>query len=262
MSEDVLLVEHAGDGLAIVTLNRPQNMNALSLALRGRLAETFVALEDDPAVRVVILTGAGRAFCAGLDLKELGAGAADVGVSGDSKKDPSAAMARFSGPIIGAINGVAVTGGFELALACDLRIATTAARFADSHGRVGYLPAWGLSQRLPRIVGVGRAKELSYTGNFLDAATAERWGLINRVVEPAELMPTCRRLAADMLATDPQVLVGYKRLIDTGFATTLAEGMKIEARAAAEHNPRVRAQDVEARRESVRQRGQRQVDGG
>ena len=109
-------------------------------------------------------------------------------------------MSRLAAPVIGAINVAAITGGFELALTCDLMIASTRASFADTHARVGVLPGWGLSQRLARIVGPGRAKELSLTGNFLDAGQAAAWGLVNRVVEPDALLPTALKLASDMLS--------------------------------------------------------------
>ena len=132
MSDPVITVEKDGE-LAIVTLNRPAAMNALSVALRRAIADTFDELEQDPSIRVAILTGAGRAFSAGLDLKELGSGDASVGaaVEGDDVRDPVRSMAQFSGPIIGAINGVAITGGFEVALACDVLIASTNAQFFE-----------------------------------------------------------------------------------------------------------------------------------
>src|SRR5262249_58026507 len=120
-------------------------------------------------------------------------------------------MTRCDRPIIGAINGVAVTGGFELALACDVLIASTEARFADTHARVGIMPGWGLSQKLSRLIGISRAKQLSLTGNYCSAEQACAWGLVNRVVPPAELLPTCRALAADMLSCDREVMLAYKR---------------------------------------------------
>jgi len=257
MSEPVILVERS-EGIAIVTLNRPHKMNALSLELRRAIADTFTVLEADADVRVVIVTGAGRAFCAGLDLEELGQGTAQIG-RGQSWGDAAAAMARFSGPVIGAVNGVAVTGGFELALACDLLIASTQARFADTHGRVGLSPAWGLSQKLPRLIGLARAKEVSLCGNFIDAATAERWGLVNRVVEPDALLPACRALAESMLSMVADFLPHSKKLMDEGYGMNFADAMAFEARTSLAYNNQVTASDVEARRAGVIARGQRQT---
>jgi len=197
---DLILTEIA-DGIATVTLNRPEAMNALSKALRHRLYAVMTALDADDAVRAVILTGAGtRAFTAGLDLKELGSqeGALGAANAEGADENPVKAIESCRKPVIGAINGVAITGGFEVALACDVLIASSNARFADTHARVGVVPGWGLSQKLSRMIGISRAKELSFTGNFLDAATAERWGLVNRVVAPESLLAEARRLAADM----------------------------------------------------------------
>lgn len=255
-AEPVILVEKSGE-LAVVTLNRPQAMNALSRELRAAIAETFDDLEADPKIRVAILTGAGKAFCAGLDLKELGAGA-DTVQGTVTTRDPVSSMGRFSGPVIGAINGVAITGGFELALACDVLICSSEARFADTHGRVGILPGWGLSQKLSRTIGVYRAKELSLTGNFLSAQQAAEWGLANRVVAPNELLPACRKLAQDMLSLVPECLSGYKRLIDQGYAESFGEALKTELRVSGAANKTVRSADVEARREAIRERGQAQ----
>lgn len=252
----VLLVEKSG-GIATVTLNRPTAMNALSRELRTAIAETFDKLEADPEVRAVILTGAGKAFCAGLDLKELGSGASTVGGTIDDK-DPVTSIGHFSGPVIGAINGVAITGGFELALACDVLICSTNARFADTHARVGILPGWGLSQKLSRVLGIYRAKELSLTGNFLSAEQAEAWGMINRVVAPEDLLPTCRKLAEDMLSLVPELLPAYKKLINDGFAENFGDALRTERRFSGERNKNVDSSTVEARREAVRQRGQQQ----
>ena len=256
MSEPVLLIDR-GEGIATVTLNRPGAMNALSRELREAIGAAFRELQADDETGVVILTGTGRAFCAGLDLKELGGGLPG-GRSDRSAPEMLDAIGSFDGPVIGAINGFAITGGFELALACDLLVASREARFADTHARVGILPGWGLSQKLPRLIGVHRAKELSYTGNYLGAEQAEAWGLVNRVVEPDELRSTCRALAADMLSCNPEALRGYKRVIDAGFAATLGEGLAIEGRATAEHL-RAHPPDVAARRAAVQERGRRQA---
>jgi enoyl-CoA hydratase len=258
MTDDVLLVD-ISDGVALVTLNRPRAMNALSRELRTAIAETFTRLDADPAVRAAILTGAGKAFCAGLDLKELGQGRDTVSATVETG-DPVSALGRFTKPVIGAINGVAITGGFELALACDVLVCATEARFADTHGRVGILPGWGLSQKLSRTIGIYRAKELSLTGNFLDAATACDWGLVNRVVPQEELIPSCRKLAADMLGLVPECLPAYKRIIDEGYAQDFATALQTERRLSGAANRAVPADAVEARREQVRARGQQQQD--
>ncbi|MCE9649826.1 MAG: enoyl-CoA hydratase [Parvibaculum sp.] len=255
--EPVLLVEKSG-GIATVTLNRPTAMNALSRDLRAAIADAFEALEADPEVKAAILTGAGKAFCAGLDLKELGSGASTVGGT-ISDKDPVTSIGRFSGPVIGAINGVAITGGFELALACDVLICSSNARFADTHARVGILPGWGLSQKLSRAIGIYRAKELSLTGNFLSAEQAADWGMINRVVAPEDLLPTCRKLAEDMLTVVPECLPAYKELINKGFAESFGEALKTELRFSGERNNKVNSAAIEARREGIRERGKKQT---
>jgi enoyl-CoA hydratase len=166
-------------------------------------------------------------------------------------------MEACSKPILGAINGVAITGGFELALACDVLIGTPRTRFADTHARVGIMPGWGLSQKLSRLVGIHRAKELSLTGNFLEADRAVEWGLLNRVVPADELLATCRGLAADMQSCVPAVMRAYKGVIDEGFAVAYAEGRRIESRAARE-NAAVDARTISERRKAVQQRGRAQ----
>ena len=241
-------------GIAEITLNRPEAMNALSADLQARIAEAFDEIREDQETEVIILTGAGRAFCAGLDLKELG------GESTPSRRIVSGNMLRsvstLTQPIIGAINGYAVTGGFELALMCDILIASSNARFADTHARVAVVPGWGLSQRLPRLIGISRAKELSLTGNYLDAETACQWGLVNRVTEPDELLPTARRVASDMLSTDLRTRTTIKRIMDEGWNTTLGDGLSLEGEAS-------RAQDISAdfireRRASIQSRAREQ----
>lgn len=257
---DLILVDIA-DGVATVTLNRPEAMNALSKALRVRLAEVMTALDGDDSVRAVVLTGAGsRAFTAGLDLKELGSTAGALGAANaeGASENPVKAIEICRKPVIGAINGVAITGGFEVALACDVLIASTNARFADTHARVGVYPGWGLSQKLSRMIGISRAKELSFTGNFLDAATAERWGLVNRVVSPEDLLPVAQGLARDMASIDPVFLRNYKALIDDGYAMTFGEGMALEASRSSAANSAVRPEEVEARRLAVQARGRSQ----
>lgn len=258
MSDPIILVEKSG-GIATVTLNRPDAMNALSLELREAIADTFQNLEADPDIQVAVLTGAGRAFCAGLDLKELG----EQGLTGPDNavthKDPVTSINQFSGPVIGAINGVAITGGFELALACDVLIASTNCRFADTHARVGILPGWGLSQKLSRAIGIYRAKELSLTGNFLSAEQAAEWGLVNRVVEPGEMLSVAQGLAADMLTVVPECLPAYKKLIDDGFAESFGDALKTELKVSGAANSAVSADALESRRAGIQKRGKSQT---
>ena len=260
MSEDTVLLE-ISDNVATVTLNRPEAMNALSKALRSRLYHVMKQVDEDDSVRVVILTGAGeRAFTAGLDLKELGSEEGALGAANDTDpaNNPVKAIEVCRKPVIGAVNGVAITGGFEVALACDFLIAATNARFADTHARVGIVPGWGLSQKLSRMIGIGRAKELAFTGNFLDAETALQWGLVNHVVEPEDLLPKALKLAEDAASIDPEFLRSYKRLIDDGFAVTFDEGMGIEAERSSSANSQVAPGEVEARRSKVQERGRSQ----
>ena len=256
MNEALILTEIHPSGYAVITLNRPAALNALSRALMAQLSDAIDTLQADPAVRVLILTGAGKAFCAGLDLKELGSGQAALGggENGVTARDPVAALARFSGPVIGAINGAAVTGGFELALACDVLLASPQARFADTHARVGIAPGWGLSQRLSRAIGVYRAREVSLTGNWVSAEQAAAWGFVNRVLPAEELLNAARQLATDMLSCVPEMLPRYKAVINDGFALAFGEGMRLEQARSREFNAGVGASAVEARREQVRAR--------
>ena len=257
---DLITIEIA-EGVATVTLNRPEAMNALSKALRARLFEVMTMLDGDDSVRAVVLTGAGtRAFTAGLDLKELGSEAGALGAANAEGADenPVKAIEVCRKPVIGAINGAAITGGFEVALACDVLIASTNARFADTHARVGIYPGWGLSQKLSRLIGISRAKELSFTGNFLDAATAQAWGLVNRVVSPEDLLPTAQQLARDMASIDPAFLRNYKALIDEGYALPFGEGLALEATRSSAANSAVKPEEVEARRLAVQARGRGQ----
>ncbi|WP_375286976.1 enoyl-CoA hydratase [Sphingomonas sp.] len=249
------------DAVATVTLNRPEAMNALSKALRRQLYEAMIALDADESVRAVVLTGAGeRAFTAGLDLKELGSepGALGSANAEGADENPVKAIELCRKPVIGAINGVAITGGFEVALACDILLASENARFADTHARVGVMPGWGLSQKLSRLIGIARAKELSLSGNFLDAKTAERWGLVNRVVPAVELLPAARTLAADIASADAAFISDYKRLIDDGFALPFGDAMVLEHQRSSAANRAVTPEAVEARRAAVQARGRMQ----
>jgi enoyl-CoA hydratase len=256
-----LVTLHRDGPVAIITLNRPEAMNALSRALRRELAGAMFEVGGDEAVRAVVLTGAGeRAFTAGLDLKELGADTGNLGAANatDPLDNPVKAIEQCRKPVIGAINGVAITGGFEVALACDILIASSNARFADTHARVGIMPGWGLSQKLSRLIGISRTKELSLSGNFLDAETARAWGLVNRVVQPGELLPAAVRLAQDIASADPSMVEAYKALIDDGFTLPMGEALALEHRVSTAVNRQVKAEAVENARIAVMARGRAQ----
>lgn len=254
---DVLLTEVA-DRVATVTLNRPKARNALNSELLAALPEALSKLDADDEVDVVILTGADPAFCAGLDLKELGSSGGNLG-AGSTFSGPFPPMAK---PVIGAVNGVAVTGGFELALACSFLVASENARFADTHARVGVMPGWGLTVLLPEAVGVRRARELSTTGNFLSAAEALEWGLVNHVVPHEQLLPFCKALAADIVGNDQP---GVRRILETyaaTTATTIGDGWQVEARMAREWQGRsFDPSEVERRRAAIMERGRSQTSG-
>jgi enoyl-CoA hydratase len=188
--------------IATVTLNRPAARNALSTDVLQLLPRLLAAADDDDDVDVIVLTGADPAFCAGLDLHELGSPDGARLVGGDTSRRSRGPFPSLSKPLIGAINGAAVTGGLELALNCDFLVASDRARFGDTHARLGVMPTWGLAVLLPQAIGVRRAREMSFTGNFIDAAEAFALGLVNHVVTHDELIPFTRRIAADIVATD------------------------------------------------------------
>jgi enoyl-CoA hydratase len=249
MNYEALRVERA-DGMATLILNRPERLNTLSLQLRAEFGRAIEALETDPNVRVLVLTGAGRVFCAGLDLAEWGTEGHTAAGAYDA--DAVQMLQRFSGPVIGAINGACVTGGLELALACDLLIASTEASFADTHALVGLLPGWGGSVRLARRVGLPRAKELALTGRSFSAADALAWGLVNHVVPADQLLPSAHAIAHEMLAAVPATLNAYKRLLDEEYARPLAEALVLEREASVAANSAVSRAEIGARLQSIK----------
>jgi enoyl-CoA hydratase len=257
---DVVLVDSV-DGVCTITLNRPEVRNALDTALQRASAAALEAAEADDAVSVVVLTGANPAFCAGLDLRELGSTAANLVGSGDEPVvSPFTVLWTMAKPVIGAVNGPAVTGGFELALACDFLVASERARFGDTHARVGVTPGGGMSVFLPQAVGLRRAKEMSLTGNFVDAAEAAALGLVNHVVPHHDLMPTAHALAADIAANDQHAVRNLKRLYDRGSKLSVGDAIELEQEVF--RSWRVDPAEIERRRTAVvaRGRGQRHVN--
>jgi enoyl-CoA hydratase len=270
MTDDVLVVEVA-DRVATVTMNRPDARNALNRELQRALYQGMLALESDDGVDAVVLTGADPAFCAGLDLKELGSAPASGSAEAAATRaaatpDETADVVRrgpfpiIGKPVIGAINGPAITGGFEVALRCDMLVASERGRFADTHARMGIMPGWGLSVLLPQAVGVRRAREMSLTGNFVDAPTALAWGLVNHVVPHDELLPFCRGLASDIVSNDQK---GVRQMLATyaeGSLVTTGEAWEVEARIARSwQGGGIDPAEVEARRAAVIARGRSQL---
>ncbi|MEP2988446.1 MAG: enoyl-CoA hydratase [Parasphingorhabdus sp.] len=253
-----LVLLEKSDGVATITLNRPEAMNALSQSLRRELCAACNDVSADENIHALIVTGAGeRAFTAGLDLKELGESGLGPANDRDAETNPVFTLTNMPIPVIGAINGVAITGGFELALACDIRIASTNARFADTHARVGITPGWGLSQKLSRFIGLSRACELSFTGQFLDAKTACEWGLVNRVYEADELMTAAHALALDMTTIDREFLKTYKHMIMQGFDMNFGDAMIYEDKISTPYNAAVSMDEVEKRRLAIIERGRK-----
>jgi enoyl-CoA hydratase len=220
---DLVLIDRPVTGVAVVTFNRPEKYNALSSALLRAFDRALTELRADQELRAIVLTGADPAFCAGLDLNELGEGGGPFGSHGQDPLHDSPV------PVIAAVNGVTVTGGLEIALACDFRVASDRARFADTHARVGVSPGWGLTARLPQAVGQSWARQMSFTGDFVDAPLALRIGLVNEVVPHGELLARCTELAASIASTSPDTLGRIRHAYDLGRDGTGADSLGAEA---------------------------------
>jgi enoyl-CoA hydratase len=253
------------DGIATVTLNRPEVRNALSSEMLRLLPDLMRTAEADDGVRVIVLTGADPAFCAGLDLSELGSttsGSGNSGSGGGFDGPPTRSGARgpfprLTKPLIGAINGVAVTGGVELALNCDFLIASERAKFGDTHTRVGVMPAWGLTVLLPQAIGVRRAREMSFTGNYMSADEALHRGLVNHVVPHAELISFTRSIATDIVSNEADAV----RQIRQTYAVIAHDddGWETEARdSRAWGRSRSSPETIAARRAAIQERGRTQ----
>lgn len=259
---DVVLAE-AHDRIATITLNRPKQRNALSgETIRAlRAAVGFAQGNDD--IDVIILTGSDPAFCAGLDLKELGSGDGTLASTQPAADTPIAERGPLpSGPkpVIGAINGAAITGGFELALACDFLVASDHARFADTHARVGIQPWWGLTVLLPQAIGLRRAREMSATGNFCDAQTALDWGLVNHVVPHDDLLSFARGLAADIVSSDQRAVRQIYATYASGSLVTEGDAWLVESDVAAEWQGKgLDPDEIERRRQGIVDRGRTQL---
>ena len=230
MSFEQILIEQDG-GVVTITIDHPP-LNVLSAQVGEELGEALDRIDDDPDASVVVLTGRGdRAFAAGADIKEL------QRLSGSDAEEMTHRWHRlfrriegFRLPVIAAVNGVALGGGCELAMACDLRYASEKARFGQPEINLGLVPGWGGTQRLPRLIGRGRALELMMTGDMFDAAEAHRLGLVNRVTAPEDLMDTVGELAGRMAAKGGVALASIKTCVNEGLDQGLDEALALEAR--------------------------------
>ena len=260
-SEPVVLIDVA-DRIATITLNRPKARNALSREVTYALWDAVSDAGTDPGIDAVILTGADPAFCAGVDLKEVTGEIPPTAAPRDRGRGPDRdtnGLYRFlpviDKPVIGAINGVAVTGGLEVALQCTFLVASERARFADTHARVGIMPGGGITVLMAQSMGLRRAVELSLTGNFLTADEAFRLGLVNHVVAHEELLPFARKLAGDIVSNDQtgvrRLLLHYRQLAN---AATLDDAHLIEGLMAETWRPAMSAD----RRADVTARGREQ----
>ncbi len=224
------LCAETADGIRTITIDRPEARNALTAAMREDLRGLFADADADDSVGVVILTGVDPAFSAGVDLKELRARPAnpDPDAPRPPVTDPAAVIRDSTTPVIAAVNGVCVTGALEIALSCHIILASERATFADTHAKVGLVPAWGMSALLPEAVGRRKALELSVTGAFVDATEALRIGLVNHVVPHDELLSAARVTAGAIRAADPVSVRTLLELSRRGAGLPRDEALRLE----------------------------------
>ncbi len=220
------------DNIAYVTVSRPEALNAISTTVLTELKDVFQKIENDPEAKIVILTGEGKAFVAGADIAQM---SALSGVEGHDMikfgADVMNYMEAIDKPIIAAVNGFALGGGCELAMACDIRIASAKAKFGQPEVNLGIIPGFGGTQRLPRLVGKGMGKYLIMTAEMIGADEACRLGLVEKVVAPEELIPECERIAKTILSKAPIAIATAKRVINKGAMLDVPAGVALESEA-------------------------------
>jgi enoyl-CoA hydratase len=245
MSQGEVLVD-TREGIRTITLHRPDKRNALTRAMRDELIRLAGSVDGDPDVAAVLVTGTDPAFSAGVDLGEIGAGLAADAVPGTLPRaeraaavaggNPGSALRAVRTPVIAAVNGACFTGALEIALSCDVIVASERATFGDTHARFGILPLWGMSALLPERVGTARARDLSLTGRTVAADEALRIGLVEHVVAHDDLVPFARRLAGDIVAADRTAVLGVQDLYDAATGRSIAERLAAEEAASLAHD--------------------------
>jgi len=264
MPYETVILEKKGK-IAIITLNRPEARNALNPAIERDLEAALQEVTEDEEIEVLILTGAGTAFCAGVDLKHIGkmsveAGRGTVPMGHADRRTNMERIDALRCPTIAAVNGPAITGGFEIALSCDMILASESAFFGDTHARVGIIPGGALSQRLPRLVGTKRALEISLGCDFVSAQEAAQMGFVNHVVPADKLLEAAEALANKIIGNHKESVLKYRQLIKEGYAGDLRTGLHLEILENALWVTRVKPEDVEGRRQGILQRGRKQAE--
>jgi enoyl-CoA hydratase len=237
MTEEKSILFEIEDGIALITLNRPEKRNCFNQDMLIHLFNCLDKVHSDEQIRVAIITGMGKSFSSGLDLNAFAE--EELIFPRSDGKDLFDVMRACIKPIIGAVNGYAITGGFELALHCDFLIASENASFADTHVRYGLHPAWGITQLLQRIVGRPMAKQISFTGEFVSAPRALALGLVNEVVPPEELIPRAKEIAKAIAIANQEALYTVKNLIESGGDASLSEGLVMERKGFSEWYQRI-----------------------
>lgn len=225
-----LIEQNLAGGILTITLNRPEKLNALSTEVLQALAELFTSAKNNPEVKGLLLTGAGKAFCAGADISRLAECNAHSGYQfACFGQEVFRQLETMGKPSLAAINGYAFGGGCELAMATTLRIAAPVAQFGQPEVKLGVIPGYGGTQRLARLVGKGRALDLCLTGRFIDAATALQWGLVNEVVASEELLKRGQQILAGILSMAPLAVASIIESIDHGYDLSLTDALHLEA---------------------------------
>lgn len=255
MAYENITVEKKGEGIVKITLNRPHVLNALSNALFDELQLALEDIQRDDTVAVVILTGAGRAFSAGRDLKT----AEDFVVFERLARSVLSSLEELGPPVIAAVNGFAITGGFELALACDIVVASESALFRDTHAQVGILPGGGNTQRLPRLIGEKKAKEIMFASEFISATEAEAMGLVNQVVPPEKLEEEVMLLARKIVTQPKDMIRKLKQMINEGMKMDLKAAMMFEQLESRAWRQRLVPEEIAQRGQAVIEKGRAEI---